>query len=54
MDRINVKIDWWLIIPALLLAILGLVVLRSVAPNLVVYQTVFLSIAIIAFIFLLL
>ena len=51
MDRINLKVDWWLIIPALLLAILGLVVLRSVAPDLVVYQTVFLSVAIIAFIF---
>ncbi len=51
MDRINIKIDWWLIIPALLLAILGLVVLRSVAPDLVVYQTVFLSVAVIAFIF---
>lgn len=35
------KIDWWLVLPSLLLFILGLVVLRSVAPQYVIQQLIF-------------
>ena len=43
------KIDWWLVVPTLLLLFIGLVVLRSVAPSLVLYQGLFLIIAVIVF-----
>jgi len=33
--------DWWLILPAVLLVIMGLTIIRSVAPSLLLYQLAF-------------
>ena len=44
------KIDWWLIFPAVLLVVLGLTIIRSVFPSLVLYQLAFALTASIAFI----
>lgn len=43
------KIDWLLILPAILLVILGLTVIRSVFPALVMFQFVFAVVAVTAF-----
>lgn len=42
--------DWWLILPAVLLVILGLTVIRSVFPSLVIFQLVFALVAAVAFV----
>ncbi len=42
--------DWWLILPAVLLVILGLTVVRSVFPSLVPYQLAFALIAAVVFV----
>ena len=46
----RLKIDWWLILPAILLVILGLTILRSVFPALVPFQLAFAIAAAAAFI----
>lgn len=43
--------DWWLITPPVLLSVLGLVILRSIAPEQLLQQAVFLGISIFVFIF---
>ena len=42
--------DWWLILSAILLIIIGLTVIRSVYPSLVLFQLVFALTASVAFI----
>lgn len=44
------KIDWWLVMPIVLLTILGLVLLISVAPDLVISQLIFTAIAVAVFV----
>lgn len=43
--------DWWLITPPVLLSVLGLVVLRSIAPEQLLQQTIFFGISTFVFIF---
>ncbi|MEK7091314.1 MAG: FtsW/RodA/SpoVE family cell cycle protein [Patescibacteria group bacterium] len=43
------KIDWWLILPAILLVILGLTIIRSVFPSLAPFQLAFVAAAAVAF-----
>lgn len=43
--------DWWLIIPSLLLIVLGLTILRSIVPQLVLFQFIFFIISIFIFLF---
>lgn len=43
------KIDWWLLMPISLLLILGLLILRSIAPQQLIPQTIFLLVSIVAF-----
>ncbi|TSC88338.1 MAG: Phosphoribulokinase [Microgenomates group bacterium Gr01-1014_16] len=45
------KIDWWLALPALLLTIIGLLVLRSITPDLFTNQLLFTFISIAFFLF---
>ncbi|MDO8488299.1 MAG: FtsW/RodA/SpoVE family cell cycle protein [bacterium] len=49
MDRANVSFDWWLITPVVLLVCLGLFMLRSVAPQQLVSQTIFVAISVAVF-----
>ena len=43
------KIDWWLVSPMFLLSILGAIVIRSVAPNLLNFQLLFMAASLLAF-----
>lgn len=43
------KIDWWLILPCVLLLALGLTVLRSVAPDQLSYQLLFTAVSIVVY-----
>jgi len=42
-----IKIDWWLVLPALCLTLIGLLVLRSIAPQLLPNQLLFAAISVV-------
>jgi len=44
-------LDWWLILPFILVSSLGMLVLRSIVPELVGVQALFLAVAFVAFLF---
>ncbi|MBI2008577.1 FtsW/RodA/SpoVE family cell cycle protein [Candidatus Amesbacteria bacterium] len=43
------KVDWWLALPALLLALIGLLVLKSIAPDLFINQLLFAAVSLVFF-----
>ncbi len=43
------RFDWWLVLPTIILVLIGLLMLRSVAPNQLVYQLVFILVSIAVF-----